>query len=75
MENYDLLKSILAEKGVAVDSLNEDSNLKELGLDSLDTVETLMDIEEKLKIQFETEELSEVKTIRDILNLIEKKTA
>lgn len=75
MENYDLLKSILAEKGVAVDSLNEDSNLKELGLDSLDTVETLMDIEEKLKIQFETEELSEVKIIRDILNLIEKKTA
>ena len=52
-----------------------ESNVKELGLDSLDIVDLLMDMEEKYDIEFENEEMMAFQVVSDIVSAIEKKTA
>ena len=68
------LKTILSNRGVNVENLKEDDFLTSLGLDSLDLVEVMMEIEEKLSVEFTSDELMDLKTIRDVLNLIKTKT-
>ena len=67
------VSKILAKR-VDVGSLKEDDNLTALGLDSLDLVEVMLEIEEVFHIEFDSNEIEEAKTLRDVLNLIEKKT-
>lgn len=50
-----------------------DSSLKELGLDSLDVVEMLTDMEEKYGIEFDNDEMLELGTVKDVISVIEKK--
>ena len=73
MDYLKILKNVLEEKGVKTSSITEETALSDLGLDSLDTVSALMDIEEQLNIEFSTEEFSSAKNVKDVLNLIEKK--
>ena len=47
--------------------------LKELGLDSLDVVEMLTDMEEKYGIEFDNDEMLELGTVNDVISVIEKK--
>ena len=54
--------------------INPETSLKDLGLDSLDLVEVLMDIEEEFGIEFEDEEMVSLKTVNDVLAIIERKT-
>ena len=54
-------------------TLAKETSLKELGLDSLDLVEVMMEIEEEFSIQFEDEEMISLKTIGDVFALIESK--
>ena len=51
-----------------------ESNLKELGLDSLDVVDMLMDLEEKFGIEFENDEMMAFTVVKDIVSAIENKT-
>ena len=64
------LKKVVNGKEVTLES-----NLKELGLDSLDVVDMLMDLEEKFGIEFENEEMMAFQVVNDIVKAIEKKTA
>ena len=64
------LKKVVNGKEVTLES-----NLKELGLDSLDVVDMLMDLEEKFGIEFENEEMMAFQVVSDIVTAIEKKTA
>lgn len=64
------LKKVVNGKEVTLES-----NLKELGLDSLDVVDMLMDLEEKFGIEFENEEMMAFQVVKDIVKVIEKKTA
>ncbi len=57
------------------ETIEEDLNLKDLGLDSLDVVEMCLDFEERYGILFETSELGELKTVGDLMASIEKKLA
>ena len=50
-----------------------ESNVKELGLDSLDIVDLLMDMEEKYDIEFENEEMTDLVTVNDVVKAIEAK--
>ena len=54
-------------------TLTVESSLKDLGLDSLDLVEVIMDIEEEFDIQFEDDEMLSLKTVADVLSTIESK--
>ena len=73
MNAIETVKSILAEK-VDVNSLKEEDSLSSLGLDSLDLVEVMLAIEDKLGIEFTSEEITELNTLKDVVDLIEKKT-
>lgn len=73
MTVLDTVKKILAEK-IDVSKLKEDDKLTDLGMDSLDLAEVMLAIEEALRIEFTSNEILKLKTLRDVLNLIEAKT-
>ena len=73
MNAIETVKAILAEK-VDISNLKEDDSLTSLGLDSLDLVEVMLSIEDKLSIEFTSEEIANVSTLRDVVKLIETKT-
>lgn len=51
-----------------------DSDIKSLGLDSLDVVDLLMDLEDKYGVEFENEEMTSLVTVNDVVKAIELKT-
>ncbi|WP_036434026.1 phosphopantetheine-binding protein [Mycoplasmopsis columboralis] len=53
-------------------SFGENTLLAELNIDSLDLAEIIIEAEEKFGIEIADEELMKVKTINDIILLIEK---
>ena len=66
------IKQSFAER-LNVRSVDENQSLKDLGLDSLDVVEMCCTLEDKYGIQFDTKELSSIKTVSDLYASIEKK--
>ena len=54
-------------------TLTEESNFKDLGIDSLDLVDLVFQMEEALDVQFEDEELLTIKTVGDLIRLVEAK--
>lgn len=50
-----------------------DSNLKDLGIDSLDLVEIVLQAEEEFGISFSDEELNGFKTVKDVCNVLDEK--
>lgn len=73
MNNIEIIKEILKEK-VDISNLKEDDSLTSLGLDSLDLVEVMLSIEDRLHIEFTSEEISHLTTLKDVIKLIEAKT-
>ena len=65
--------SDILSKRVDVSSLKEDDSLSALGLDSLDLVEVMLEIEDTLNIEFDSNEIAEVNSLGDVLKLIETK--
>ena len=60
--------------GIEKDSITLESEIiKDLGADSLDVVEMLLDLEKEYGIEISDESAAELKTVGDIVNLIEKK--
>lgn len=67
-------KLISTQLNVAESKITEDSRLVEdLGADSLDTIELLMAFEEEFGISIPDEEAMNMKTIKDIVDLIDSK--
>ena len=56
-----------------VNSITTQSSFQELGIDSLDTVDLLMQLEDKLGVEIELEE--SVATVGELVDLIEAKQA
>ena len=74
MDVKETVKSILAKR-VDVSKLKEENTLASLGLDSLDLVEVMLEIEDALHIEFTSEEIMELTTLKSVLDLINKKLA
>lgn len=72
VSKFEEAKKMLQER-LKLETLDENLPLKDLGLDSLDVVEMCLDFEDKFGIQFETEELSSLKTIGDLLIGLQEK--
>ena len=66
------IKEKFAER-VGVETLDESRELKDLGLDSLDVVDLLLDLEDEYNIKFESTEITSCKTVRDLYKVIESK--
>lgn len=69
------LKEILAlQLGIKVDDISSDSNiLTDLGADSLDTVELIMDIEHTFKIEIDENDEENCHTVDSLVKMIEDK--
>lgn len=74
MNYFDKIKEALSSK-LKGQELTLDSNLRDLGIDSLDVVDLIMDLEEELRIEFSDEELMSIHTMKDVCDLIDKKKA
>lgn len=77
MERQEILRTIqdhLESRGIDREQVTEQADLaQDLGLDSLDTVELTVGLEEKLSIEIPDSELEGVRTVSDALDLIEAK--
>ena len=56
-----------------VSNLKEEDSLMDIGLDSLDLVEVMLDIEDTLNIEFDSEEIANLSTLQSVLDLINSK--
>ena len=72
MEPLKVVEEIIKDR-VNISSIKYEDKLDELGLDSLDLVETMLKIEEAVGVEFTSDEIVELKTIQDVVNLIESK--
>ena len=72
MEPLKVVEEIIKDR-VNISSIKYEDKLDELGLDSLDLVETMIKIEEALNVEFTSDEKVKLKTIQDVVNLIESK--
>jgi acyl carrier protein len=62
--------------GESLPSFDDDVNLREgLGLDSVDVVGLVMQVERLLRIRLASEELVEIVTVGNLLDLLETKVA
>lgn len=72
MKYLEEFKKILSKKIGDVD-IDENSNLRSLGVDSLDLVEIVLEIEDMYDVSFENDELNSFKTVKDVIVAIEKR--
>jgi acyl carrier protein len=71
-----LIELLEADTGEKHPDLDEKTNLREgLGLDSVDVVSIVSQIERRFRIRLTTEELQTLATVADVLNLLQTKLA
>ncbi len=77
MDIYAKLKEMIGDKlrkNVDIDSITPDTELEDLGLDSLDTAELLINIETEFDLpEITQEEMLGIETVKDVKELIERK--
>lgn len=73
---FDKVKEIVAERlDVADDEITMEAVITDdLGADSLDVVDLVMDLEDAFSIEIPDEAMADIKTIGDIVAYIEKET-
>ena len=75
-EIFEALKQQLVERGVDGDKVTFDADLvQDLGMDSLDTVEVTMSLEERYEVEIDDSELEDVSTVGDAVGLVQSKLA
>ena len=72
---FEKVKAILAEQlNIKADKIKPESKIVEdLGADSLDVVEMLMSVEDKFNVSVSDEEAVKLKSVQDIVTLLESK--
>ncbi|MDE2008771.1 MAG: acyl carrier protein [Candidatus Omnitrophica bacterium] len=74
MTNIDIVKTIIADTlGVKREDLKDCSKFEDLGADSLDIVELVLNIEDKFNIKIGEEEIGRLKTVKDVINYLNSK--
>lgn len=71
MDKIEEIKHKLAEV-VHTDKLDTNLKFKELGLDSLDIVELLLQLEEEYGVHFDDVDMTNIDTVQDLLDNIAK---
>ena len=74
MDNLNLIVNLLKDYVSDEIEITRESTLKELQIDSLDLVEVVVSAEEQTGVTFEDDELVDLKTVGDVVDLLNKKT-
>lgn len=72
MDTLEIIRDIMKRKHNK-EHVELHSTMKDLGVDSLDLVEVVLEVEELLGISFEDEELVSMKTIQNVVDTINRK--
>ena len=74
MDNFDKIKDIIVDKlGIDEDQVTKDATFKDdLGADSLDIAELVMELEDEFETEIPDEEAKKIVTVGDALDFIEK---
>ena len=71
---FEKIRSYLAsELDISEDEITRDTTFESLGVDSLDTVEMVMDLEQELGVELEIEE--KIATVGELVDFVESKVA
>jgi len=75
MDLLDKVKDVTAEMlGIEKEKISDDSNfIEDLGADSLDTVELVMEMEEEFDIEIPDEDANELRTVQDVVDYLEER--
>lgn len=66
----------IIEEKMSASEIEDDANLvDDLGMDSLDYIEVVMEIEEKFAIRIDDEKLEPIKTMGELIALVEGEIA
>lgn len=72
-ETYEIVKNMIIERfGVKEQRVEPTMTFDDLGADSLDVVELVMDIEDQFNIQFDDERIGNLLNIEDAINYIDE---
>ena len=74
MDNFNLIVKLLKDYVSEDVEITRESTLKELQIDSLDLVEVVVNAEDEAGVTFEDDELVGLKTVGDVVDLLDKKT-
>lgn len=75
-EIFSIMKEHLEGRGIEAGDITMEADLAgDLGLDSLDTVEMTLALEQHYEIEIPDEELQDLATVKDAVELIEKKVS
>ena len=74
MSTFDKVKEVIIDKlGVEEDAINTDAHfVNDLGADSLDTVELIMELEEEFGIEIPDEDAENIMTVGAAVDYVEK---
>jgi acyl carrier protein len=74
MSTFDKVKDVIIDKlGVEEDSINSEAHfVNDLGADSLDTVELIMEFEEEFGIEIPDDDAEKITTVGSAVEYIEK---
>lgn len=69
MSKKEELEHLIKER-LGVDEIDRDATIATAGLDSLDVVELLLDLEDRFGVTFTSEETKDLKTFGELFDLI-----
>lgn len=69
MSKKEELENLIKER-LGVDKIDRDATIATAGLDSLDVVELLLDLEDRFGVTFTSEETKDLKTFGELFDLI-----
>ena len=74
MSTFDKVKEVIIDKlGVEEDAINTNAHfVNDLGADSLDTVELIMELEEEFGIEIPDDDAENMMTVGSVVDYIEK---
>ena len=74
MGSMDRIKKIIVKQsGIDESKITEDSSfLDDLGADSLDTIDFIMELEEEFNIEIPDEDAGKMKTVGDVIKYLDK---
>lgn len=72
---YEKIKEIIVQElKLNADKINHNSRLQEdLGADSLDAVELIMNVEDEFEISISDEDATDIKTVGELVKFVESK--
>jgi acyl carrier protein len=73
LEKTEIKKIISDKSNIDLEKINDDSSLKDnLGIDSLDIVEIVMDLEEMFKCTIPDEDYEHAMNVKDVYKIVEQ---